>query len=150
MSVDLNKTTKAIEATAKATRVAFDKTGTLTAGRPSVTDVVPLNGAAKAEVLAVAAGVEAGSSHPLAEAIVRGAEDRGVEMVEAGDFEAVTGQGVRGIVDGQPVAGDVLDVVVIDTGREGHLSFFVAEAPIDDAARQQLVDDARVSLRVEG
>ena len=53
-------------------------------------------------------------------------------------------------MDGQPVAGDVLDVVVVDTGREGQLSFFVAEAPIDDAARQQLVDDARVSLRVEG
>lgn len=82
---------------------------------------------------------------------------RGVTGREDLESEAVTIDGHSGwrlrsriTVDGQPVAGDVLDVVVIDTGREGHLSFFVAEAPIDDAARQQLVDDARVSLRVEG
>ena len=66
--------------------------------------VLPEPGHDEGAILRLAASLERGSEHPLAEAIVRGAEERGVEMVEAGEFEAVTGQGVRGTVDGQPVA----------------------------------------------
>ena len=90
-----------IEATAKAARVAFDKTGTLTAGRPSVTDVLPLAGATEAEVLAVAAGVEAGSSHPLAEAILARAEAAKVAALPATGARAIVGKGVEALVAGE-------------------------------------------------
>ena len=87
-----------IEAAAKTTRVAFDKTGTLTQGRPVVTDVVPMAGVTEAEVLAVAAGVEAGSSHPLAEAILDRAKERGIEPPASRDAKAIVGKGVEAIV----------------------------------------------------
>jgi Cu+-exporting ATPase len=66
--------------------------------------VLPEQGHDEGEVLRLAASLERGSEHPLAEAIVRGAEERGVAMKEAGDFEAVTGKGVKGTVDGRAVA----------------------------------------------
>jgi Cu+-exporting ATPase len=66
--------------------------------------VLPEPGHDEADVLRLAASLERGSEHPLAEAIVRGAEERGVAMTEAGDFEAITGKGVKGTVDGKPVA----------------------------------------------
>jgi Cd2+/Zn2+-exporting ATPase len=90
-----------IEAAAKTARVAFDKTGTLTVGRPVVTDVIPL-AADVAEVLAVAAGVETGSSHPLAEAIVRRAETDGVAALPSSDAKAIIGKGVIATVAGEP------------------------------------------------
>ena len=67
-----------IEATAKVTKVAFDKTGTLTHGRPVVTDVIAFDGVTEAQLLAVAAGVENGSSHPLAIAILNRAKEAGI------------------------------------------------------------------------
>ncbi len=90
-----------IEATAKAARVAFDKTGTLTAGRPSVTDVVPLESVTEAEVLAVAVGVEAGSSHPLAEAILAQAKAADVAALASSDARALVGRGVEAVVGGE-------------------------------------------------
>ena len=81
-----------------------DKTGTLTKGEPELVGVVPTTGHDEATVLKLAATLERGSEHPLAEAIVRGAENRGVTLAEAADFEAVTGKGVRGTVDGKAVA----------------------------------------------
>ena len=88
-----------IEAAARTTRVAFDKTGTLTVGRPAVTDVIPL-GATEAELLAVAAGIETGSSHPLAEAILRRAEEAKVAPLPAKGAKALIGKGVEAMVDG--------------------------------------------------
>jgi len=81
-----------------------DKTGTLTEGKPKLVAVLPEEGHDEAEVLRLAASLERGSEHPLAEAIVRGAEERGVDMADAKDFEAVTGKGVKGTVDGKAVA----------------------------------------------
>ena len=81
-----------------------DKTGTLTMGKPKLVGVFSEAGHDEAAVLRLAASLERGSEHPLAEAIVRGAEERGVEMVEAAEFEAVTGKGVTGRVDGKAVA----------------------------------------------
>ena len=81
-----------------------DKTGTLTKGEPQLVAVVPANGHDEDTVLKLAATLEKGSEHPLAEAIVRGAGDRNVTLARAADFEAVTGKGVRGTVDGRAVA----------------------------------------------
>ncbi len=83
-----------IEAAAKVKRVAFDKTGTLTHGRPTVTDVVTFEGATEAEVLAVAAGVETGSSHPLAIAILARTQAAGVNALPSRDAKALMGKGV--------------------------------------------------------
>ncbi|MCB1522413.1 MAG: HAD-IC family P-type ATPase, partial [Hyphomicrobiaceae bacterium] len=81
-----------------------DKTGTLTEGKPRLVAVLPEAGHDEAEILRLAASLERGSEHPLAEAIVRGAEERGVVLAAAEDFEAVTGKGVKGVIDGRSVA----------------------------------------------
>ena len=81
-----------------------DKTGTLTKGEPELVAVLPSPGQDEVTVLKLAATLEKGSEHPLAEAIVRGADDRGLTPAEAADFEAVTGKGVRGTIDGKAVA----------------------------------------------
>ena len=91
-----------IEAASKVGWVAFDKTGTLTHGRPQVTDVVPFGKTTEAELLAVAAGVETGSSHPLAVAILNRAKDAGVAPLAASDAKALMGKGVVATVDGAP------------------------------------------------
>ncbi len=83
-----------IEAAAQISHIAFDKTGTLTHGRPRVTDVVTFGATTQAELLAVAAGVESGSSHPLAKAILNKAEEAGVTPLAAGDAKALPGSGV--------------------------------------------------------
>ena len=91
-----------IEAASKVGWVAFDKTGTLTHGRPQVTDVVPFGKTTEGELLAVAAGVETGSSHPLAVAILNRAKDAGVAPLAASEAKALMGKGVVATVDGAP------------------------------------------------
>jgi Cu+-exporting ATPase len=95
---------EALERFARVDAVVVDKTGTLTEGRPALTDVVAAEGVDEALLLALAAGLEQGSEHPLAEAIVNGARERGAEPRPAEDFAAVTGKGVRGRVGGRAVA----------------------------------------------
>ncbi|WP_092691270.1 heavy metal translocating P-type ATPase [Tranquillimonas rosea] len=99
----LIKDAEALERMARVDTVIVDKTGTLTEGKPTLTDVVAPQGD-EAEVLGLAAALERGSEHPLAEAIVAGARDRGLSPGSAADFEAVTGKGVCGTVDGRNVA----------------------------------------------
>ena len=91
-----------IEAAANVTHVAFDKTGTLTHGRPVVTDLMPAPGIDEAGLLAVAAGVEAGSSHPLARAILIRAAGAGVPPLPAREARALAGMGVEATVAGEP------------------------------------------------
>jgi Cu+-exporting ATPase len=100
----LIKNAEALETFAKVDTLIVDKTGTLTVGKPELVAVLPELGHKEAEVLRLAASLERGSEHPLAEAIVRGAEARGVALAAAEEFEAVTGKGVRGVVDGRSVA----------------------------------------------
>lgn len=83
--------------------VVLDKTGTITRGEPALTDVVPVAGVDEGEVLRLAASLERGSEHPLGEAIVRGAQERGLALADAADFAAVPGHGVRGKVEGRAV-----------------------------------------------
>jgi Cu+-exporting ATPase len=92
-----------LERAEKLTTVIFDKTGTLTRGEPNVTDIVPLTGATEEEALRLAAAVEAGSEHPLGEAIVRAAKHRNIELPKVMGFEAIPGHGIRGEVDGHKV-----------------------------------------------
>ncbi|PCD75523.1 heavy metal translocating P-type ATPase [Pseudothioclava arenosa] len=92
---------EALERFAKVDTLIVDKTGTLTEGRPTLTDTIAL-GIDEAQVKALAAALERGSEHPLAEAIVAGAGD--VPRLDATEFEAVTGQGVRGRVEGARIA----------------------------------------------
>lgn len=94
---------EALERFAAVDTLIVDKTGTLTEGKPKLTDVVAAEGFDEAEVLALAASLEKGSEHPLAEAILAGAEERGATPSAVKDFEAVTGKGVRGTVDGKQV-----------------------------------------------
>lgn len=91
-----------LETLGRINRVAFDKTGTLTEGKPKVTDLVAV-GASEGEVLALAAALETGSSHPLALAILGRAEEAGIAPAVAKDAAAIGGKGVVGIVDGKAV-----------------------------------------------
>jgi len=100
----LIKNAEALEAFEKVDTLIVDKTGTLTVGKPELSAVLPENGHDEAEVLRLAASLERGSEHPLAEAIVRGAEAQGLTLAKADEFEAITGMGVKGLVDGKEVA----------------------------------------------
>ena len=92
----------ALERLASVNTLVVDKTGTLTEGKPTLTGIEPAPGFEPDEVLRLAAALEAGSEHPLAAAILRGAEDEGPEARRrSADFDAVTGQGVEGRVDGR-------------------------------------------------
>ncbi len=100
----LIKNAEALERFAKVDTLMVDKTGTLTEGRPKLVAVLPQEKHDEAEVLLLAASLERGSEHPLAEAIVAGAEERGVSFAQTEDFEAITGKGVKGRVNGKAVA----------------------------------------------
>jgi Cu+-exporting ATPase len=92
---------EALEGVHKLDTVVLDKTGTLTRGEPQLTDIVPTNGIPEEELLRLIASAESGSEHPLGEAIVRGARDRGLPPAEA--FEAISGGGIRARVEGREV-----------------------------------------------
>lgn len=83
--------------------LVLDKTGTITKGKPELTDAVPANGFDTAKLLHLAASADRLSEHPLAQAIVEGARNQGVELVEPSQFEAVPGHGVETVVDSQEV-----------------------------------------------
>ena len=93
----------ALEAAGRVDTVVLDKTGTLTAGRPALTAVTSAGARGEDEVLRLAASLEQGSEHPLGEAVVRAARDRGLELEAASAFEAVVGRGVQGSVGGAEV-----------------------------------------------
>ena len=94
---------EALEKIAKLDIVVLDKTGTLTVGKPTVTDLFILPGFDESRVLSLAAGLENSSEHPLAEAVVKQARTRRLEVLAASEFLAVPGRGIQGIVDGRSV-----------------------------------------------
>jgi len=100
----LVKDAKALEGFARVDTLIVDKTGTLTEGKPTLGDVIADKGVDEGWVLAVAAALERGSAHPIANAIERGAKDRGARALDMADFRSVTGKGVTGIVAGQAAA----------------------------------------------
>jgi Cu+-exporting ATPase len=114
----LVKNAEALERFAKIDTLIVDKTGTLTEGKPRFSAVLPESGHDEDLVLRLAATLERGSEHPLAEAIVHGAEERGLDLGNAEDFEAVTGKGVKGRVEDRQVAlGNA--AMVSDLGLDG-------------------------------
>jgi P-type Cu+ transporter len=100
----LIKNAEALEVLEQVDTLVVDKTGTLTEGKPRLASVVALVGLDEAELLRLAASLERGSEHPLAAAIVAGAQERGMGLADVQDFRSVTGKGVVGRVDGRTVA----------------------------------------------
>jgi Cu+-exporting ATPase len=92
---------ESLETIHRVNTILFDKTGTLTQGRPAVTDLIAGNGFEQAEVLQWAASAEKGSEHPLGEAIVRAAEEKGLGTKTVEGFEAIPGQGIRARIHGE-------------------------------------------------
>lgn len=99
----LIKSAQALEIAHKVTAVIFDKTGTLTHGKPMVTNMQAAEGFNEKQVLGMAASIEKGSEHSLAEAIVKYGEDQGVEIEKVEGFSAIPGHGVEGIINGKRV-----------------------------------------------
>ncbi len=162
----------ALERLAAVNTLIADKTGTLTEGKPALTGVEIAPGFESDEVLLLAASLEAGSEHPLAAAILRGAEERGLKPTKVEDFEAVTGQGVKARIDGHmAVLGNALlmqsfgiDIAalakaaearrqqgetVMFLGVDGKLAGIVAVAdPIKTTAREAIAKLHRLGLRI--
>ena len=116
----LIKNAEALEVLEKIDTLVIDKTGTLTEGKPKLVTVEPAEGLDEAELLRLAASLERGSEHPLAEAIVRGAQNRELDLVDAEDFDSVTGKGVQGKIDSRSVAlGNRALMEQLDVAAEG-------------------------------
>jgi Cu+-exporting ATPase len=116
----LIKNAEALEVMCKVDTLVVDKTGTLTEGKPRLVSIVAVDGFDEQDILRLGASLERASEHPLAEAIVRGAQDRDVDLLPTGGFESVTGKGVTGMVDGRVVAlGNLklLEGLSIDSGE---------------------------------
>lgn len=107
----LFKTAISLEETGKADIVVLDKTGTITSGEPEITDIIPLNDFNEIDLLTLAYSLEVKSEHPLAKAIVKKAKEDGVELKEIESFEALAGNGVRGILDGLEISGGSLKYI---------------------------------------
>ncbi len=100
----LIKNAEALETMEKVNTLVVDKTGTLTEGKPKLTSVIPLAVYEEGVVLWLGASLERASEHPLAEAIVKGAQDKGVILTAVSEFRSITGKGVTGTVEGRVVA----------------------------------------------
>ena len=131
----------ALERLASVDTLVVDKTGTLTLGKPTLTGMEAASGFDQDEVLRIAAALEAGSEHPLAEAILRGAEVKGLKPPKVQGFDAVTGQGVKGMVDGRAVAlgnARLIQAAGVDV------------APLSEAAEHRRKNGETVMLLADG
>ena len=168
----LIKDAEALERMAGVDTLIVDKTGTLTMGKPKLTDILVLADLPEADLLSLAAALERGSEHPLAEAIVEGAEAKGAPRQEATDFDAVTGKGVRGTIGERAVAlgnAAMMREMGLDTGAaetkadtlraEGKTAMFIAvdgvlagivavADPIKDSTAQAIRELHAQGLRV--
>ncbi len=97
----LIRSAEALETAHKLNTLVLDKTGTITKGQPSLTDVVAVGSVTENELLRLVASAERSSEHPLGQAIIQGAKDRGLELTEPSEFQSVTGKGIQVVVDGR-------------------------------------------------
>ncbi len=127
----LIKDAATLESVGSLDAIALDKTGTLTEGRPALTDVVAADELDEKEMLRLVASAERGSEHPLARALVEGAEGRGIALTDASEFEAVPGHGLRATVEGhQLLIGNARlleSASVASDGLDGRASTLAAE-----------------------
>jgi Cu+-exporting ATPase len=122
----LFKNAEAIEVMRKVNTIVVDKTGTLTEGKPKLVSVTPLGEFSEGELLKLAATLEKGSEHPLAAAIVKGTEEKGIGLGASSDFSSVTGKGVKGTIDNRHVAlGN--RAMMIDLGLDFGDAYEIAE-----------------------
>ena len=138
----LIKNAEALERMEKVDTLVVDKTGTLTEGKPKVTAIVPAAGFGEDEILRLAASVERASEHPLADAIVRAATERGLALGAVENFDSPTGKGAAGKVDGKSIA----------IGNSGYLSSIGIETGSLDREAERLRADAAtvVHLAIDG
>ena len=99
----LFKSGTALETTHKLNTIVFDKTGTITEGKPKVTDIITAEGISETELLTLSASAEKGSEHPLGEAIVNSAEEKGLAFLKTETFNAIPGHGIEVTINGQPL-----------------------------------------------
>jgi len=99
----LIRSAEALETAHKLHTIVLDKTGTITRGEPALTDVVLVGSVSKDKLLRLVASAERSSEHPLGQAVVSGAEERGISLAEPSDFDSVTGRGIEARVDGSAV-----------------------------------------------
>lgn len=134
----LIKNGDALERGTRVDVVVFDKTGTLTEGKPSVAAIATANGTSEDEVLRLGASIEALSEHPLGQAVVRAARERGVKLEEVSGFASVTGRGVEGRIGA--------DTIIVGSPR------FLGESKVDvgslEAQRAQMEADAQTIIGV--
>lgn len=138
----LVKNAEALELMEKIDTLVVDKTGTLTAGKPKLLAVQIVGGFEVRDVLRLAASLERGSEHPLAAAIVEGAQHQAIDLAESGDFESRTGKGVVGTVDGRKVALGNAELMV-EVG--------IDPAPLEpDADRRRSTGEGVMFVAVDG
>ncbi|HXF74004.1 MAG TPA: heavy metal translocating P-type ATPase [Actinomycetota bacterium] len=138
----LIRSAEALETAHRVRTVVLDKTGTITTGRPALADVVPAEGFDADAVLRLAASAERASEHPLARAVVEGAAERGLQLVEPAGFRSATGMGVRAEVEGRAVVVGRRSLLV----EEG-----VDPGPLEEAAaRLELEGKTAVLVGVDG
>jgi Cu+-exporting ATPase len=138
----LVKNAEALELMEKIDTLVVDKTGTLTSGKPKLLAVQIVGGFEVRDVLRLAASLERGSEHPLAAAIVEGAQDQAIDLAESGDFESRTGKGVVGTVDGRKVALGNAELMV-EVG--------IDPAPLEpDADRRRSTGEGVMFVAVDG
>ena len=123
----LFKTSESLEETGRVRIVALDKTGTVTQGEPKVTDLLPAEGVDETALLKLAASVEQRSEHPLAKAILRLAEERGITLSEVSAFTALPGRGIAATCDGEAALG-------------GSMQYIAGQIGIPDAVARQVQD----------
>jgi len=138
----LIKNAEALERLEKVDTLVVDKTGTLTEGKPKVVAIVPAAGFRENDILQLAASVERGSEHPLADAIVRAAKERGVELGAVEGFDAPTGKGATGKVSGRSVV----------LGNSKYLSSVGIDAASLDAEAERLRGEGAtvINMAVDG
>lgn len=134
----LIRSAEALETAHKLDAIVLDKTGTITKGKPELTDVIVTGKLDQAELLRLTSSVERASEHPLAQAIVDGAKARHVELIDATDFEAIPGHGVKAIVEGRQVA----------LGNRKMMQQVGANLDRMDAQAQALADDGKTPMYV--
>jgi P-type Cu+ transporter len=134
----LIKNAEALERMEKIDTLVVDKTGTLTEGKPKVVSIVTATGFQESEILRLAAGVERASEHPLADAIVRAANERNLDFGKVEEFDAPTGKGATGKVDGK----------VIVLGNSKFLASLGVETQLLDADGERLRGDGATVINI--